>query len=150
MDSFNHMSVGQNQWGPILGQVNSPPILEPIFLGIGILSLGVRGFDPWPFGWLASPKRGSRLGQGSCAEQRKGSKSLGGMLTEGCLFRPGSLTNGTDFIPVFFQEPQLFPSSHSFVSGCLMTLLPEVLVQWDWKIPLSKTEVSLRETDQTN
>ena len=33
---FFEVVVGQNQWDPILGQVNSPPILEPILLvGLG-------------------------------------------------------------------------------------------------------------------
>ena len=37
-----HLAVGQNQWDPILGKVNSPPILEPILVvGLGC-SLGVR------------------------------------------------------------------------------------------------------------
>ena len=35
------MAVGQNQWDPILGEVNSPPILEPVLVvGLGC-SLGV-------------------------------------------------------------------------------------------------------------
>ena len=39
------MAVGQNQWDPILG-VGAPPILEPILVGIGMLT--IRDFDPWP------------------------------------------------------------------------------------------------------
>ena len=39
---------------PILGLVNSPPILEPILVvGLGC-SLGVRDFDPWPDGFFRS------------------------------------------------------------------------------------------------
>ena len=34
------MAVGQSQWDPILGKVNSPPVLERILLGIGMFSGG--------------------------------------------------------------------------------------------------------------
>ena len=30
--------------------VGAPPILEPIFLGIGMFTGGERNFDPWPYG----------------------------------------------------------------------------------------------------
>ena len=59
----SYLAMVQNQWYPILGQVNSPPILEPILVvGLGC-SKGVRGFDPWPFDhWRTnykSPQRSS-------------------------------------------------------------------------------------------
>ena len=37
------MSSGQNHWDPILGQVNAPPILEPILV-VGLGSLGANRF----------------------------------------------------------------------------------------------------------
>ena len=37
------LAMVQNQWDPILGSVNSPPILEPILVGIGMFT-GGTGF----------------------------------------------------------------------------------------------------------
>ena len=43
------MSVGQNQWDPILGKVNSPPILEPILVvGLNRMFTGANQFGFWP------------------------------------------------------------------------------------------------------
>ena len=28
-----------------------PPILEPVLVGIGMFTVGVRDFDPWPYVW---------------------------------------------------------------------------------------------------
>ena len=41
--------MGQHQWYHF-GVLGAPPVLEPILVGIGSGSLGVRalGFDPWP------------------------------------------------------------------------------------------------------
>ena len=43
--------VSQNQWDPILGWVNSPPILEPILLGMGMFT-GGTGFLPVAIWWV--------------------------------------------------------------------------------------------------
>ena len=50
MTDLEQCLPAQNQWDPILGWVNSPRILEPILVGIGMLTGGNRDFDPWPFG----------------------------------------------------------------------------------------------------
>ena len=64
-----HMAVGQNQWDPILGYVNSPPILEPIAVGIGMFTGWILTHGHISTGRAVHFEKHSSAREGGCSKQ---------------------------------------------------------------------------------